>query len=75
MPIEFTRDGSVFAVGTPHSGITFFSLDSLISGDLSETRVDPSGFIIHQYLTKKTPIFDIQFLKKNTVLCIGALDQ
>jgi transcription initiation factor TFIID subunit 5 len=75
VPIEFTRDGSVFAVGTPHSGITFFSLDSLIAGDPTETRVDPAGFIIHRYLTKKTPIFDIQFLKKNTVMCIGALEQ
>jgi len=75
VPIQFSRDGSVFAVGTPHWGLSFFSLDSLITNDLNEPKVDPPGLLIHQYLTKRTTVMDLTFNRKNLVICIGALDQ
>lgn len=29
VPIVFSRDGSAFAMGTPHHGVTFFNADAI----------------------------------------------
>uniref|UniRef100_A0A7E4VG57 TFIID_NTD2 domain-containing protein n=1 Tax=Panagrellus redivivus TaxID=6233 RepID=A0A7E4VG57_PANRE len=73
VPIEFQRDGGFFAIGAPHHGISFFCMDSLLSGDTTEAPDHVHRFDSFSYQTKRTPLFDIQFGKRNSVYALGAL--
>lgn len=79
VPIAFSRDSSAFAVGTPYCGASFFSMDAITTTagqhNPNETKFNPDGFALFSYPTKKTPIIDLQFHRKNVVIGIGAYDQ
>jgi len=76
VPIVFSRDSSVIAVGTPEHAVTFFNVDSVVTNfNASETRNNPDGFPMLSYPTKKTNFLDLHFSRKNTVVGVGVFDQ
>jgi transcription initiation factor TFIID subunit 5 len=81
VPIVFSRDGSVFAAGTPFYGVSFFHAEG-VSGlnpsthdPTSEPKVNPANFTLFSYATKRTALLDLHFSKKNVVVAVGAFDQ
>jgi len=74
-PIVFSRDGTVIVTSTPKFGLSFFSLDSIISNQAPPPLINPSGFSLFSYPTKRTSILDFIFTRKNVVVGIGAFEQ
>ncbi|KAI6203437.1 TFIID-NTD2 domain-containing protein [Aphelenchoides besseyi] len=77
VPIVFSRDSSVVAVGTPEHAVTFFSMDTAtVAYNYShETRSNLEGFPLLSYPTKKTNLLDLHFARKNVVIGAGVYDQ
>ncbi|KAI6178690.1 Transcription initiation factor TFIID subunit 5 [Aphelenchoides besseyi] len=77
VPIVFSRDSSVVAVGTPEHAVTFFSMDTAtVAYNYShETRNNLEGFPLLSYPTKKTNLLDLHFVRKNVVIGAGVYDQ
>jgi WD40 repeat protein len=76
VPIVFSQDSSVIAVGTPEHSVTFFNVDAVVSGfNFNDARTNPEGFPMLSYPSKKTSILDLNFSRKNTVVAVGAFDQ
>jgi len=88
-PIVFSRDASVFVMGTPNYGVTFFSMDTMTSTNafgssgnsassneqMNEPKINPAGFPLFSYPTKRTSILDFHFTRKNTVVAVGVFNQ
>ncbi|KAI1731725.1 WD domain, g-beta repeat domain-containing protein [Ditylenchus destructor] len=78
-PIAFSKDGTVFAMGTPLYGVSFYSMDAIThsSADesLNDLKVNPAGFSLFSYPTKRTSILDFYFTKRNTVVSVGVFNQ
>lgn len=89
VPIVFSPDSTVVAIGTPENAVTFFNVDAVVSGFngneirfvflnelfMSIFRNNPDGFPMLSYPTKKTNFLDLNFSRKNTVVGVGVFDQ
>ncbi|CAD5209005.1 unnamed protein product [Bursaphelenchus xylophilus] len=78
VPITFSKDGSVFAMGSPEYAVSFYNFDQLTSygSELltAEQRINPEGFNLFSYPTKRTSLLDFCFSRKNTVVGVGAFE-
>lgn len=79
-PIVFSRDASIVAIGTPHFGISFFSMDVASStshsiNQQSQPIINPNGFVQFSYPTKCTNMLDFHFTRKNIVIALGIFEQ
>lgn len=79
-PIVFSRDASIVAIGTPHFGASFFSMDIASSAShsgsqQSQPMINPNGFVQFSYPTKRTNILDYHFTRKNIVIALGVFEQ
>ncbi|KAI6233057.1 Transcription initiation factor TFIID subunit 5 [Aphelenchoides fujianensis] len=77
VPIVYSPDSSVVAVGTPEHAVTFFSIDTatVAFNYAHETRANPEGFPLLSYSTKKTNLLDLHFARKNVIIGVGVYDQ
>ncbi|CAD5206328.1 unnamed protein product [Bursaphelenchus okinawaensis] len=78
VPITFSKDGSVFVIGSPEHAVSFYNFDQVTSYGSEmmtpEQRLNPEGFNMFTYPTKRTSPLDFSFSKKNTVVGVGAFD-
>jgi len=81
VPITFSRDATLFAMGTPHHGMSLFSMDAMAGGASAaqDTTVDiksnPLGFAMFSCPTKRIAIHDFHFTRKNVIVAVGAYEQ
>jgi len=67
----------------------FFSMETMISTNTfgasgisapaseqtNEPKINPAGFTLFSYPTKRTSILDFYFTRKNTVVAVGVFNQ
>lgn len=78
VPIQFSKDGTVFAMGSPEYAVSFYNFDVVTSSandySVADQKLNSDEFNLFTYPTKRTSLLDFHFSRKNTVVAVGTFE-